>query len=69
MTYQRVTVVLTEDEMCVLRRLAQRDLRRPSAQASFILREALSNGQSEESPPPREVSTALGLTGTTVRLP
>jgi hypothetical protein len=44
MTYERVTVVLNEDEMAKLRRIAQSELRRPRDQAAYILRLFLREG-------------------------
>lgn len=41
MTYERFTIVLTEPEMKILRKLAQQDLRRPRDQATYLLRTAL----------------------------
>jgi hypothetical protein len=41
MTYERFTVVLTEPEMKILRKLAQKELRRPRDQATYLLRTAL----------------------------
>lgn len=45
MTYERVTLVLTEHEMQELRRLAQRELRRPRDQAAYIIRRVLNGEQ------------------------
>ena len=42
MTYERVTIVLTEHEMQALRNIAQQELRRPRDQAAYILRNVLS---------------------------
>ncbi len=41
MTYQRITVVMTDSEMQALQDAAQRELRRPREQARHILRSVL----------------------------
>ena len=41
MTYETVTVVLSQHEMGRLRALAQRELRKPKDQAAYLLRNVL----------------------------
>ncbi len=41
MTYERVTVVLSEYEMNELRKIARSELRRPRDQAAYLLRRVL----------------------------
>jgi hypothetical protein len=62
MTYERVTVVLTEHEMEKLRKVAQRELRRPRDQAAFLLRRALL-GETVEEKSKSAVSAFQGETG------
>lgn len=52
MTYERVTVVLTQDEMQRLRGIAQRELRRPRDQAAYLLRSVLSGEQGADNNKP-----------------
>lgn len=48
--FERVTIVLTGDEMARLRKLAQCELRRPRDQATYILRSVLLGEQSSIMP-------------------
>lgn len=48
MSYERLTLVLTEQEMQELRRLAKQELRKPRDQVAYILRGVLQ--QNTQSP-------------------
>jgi len=48
MTYERVTIVLTDIEMQGLRKLAQQELRRPRDHAVYLLRNILLSEQNEK---------------------
>ena len=49
MTYETVTVVLSQHEMGRLRALAQRELRKPKDQAAYLLRNVLQSEGLENS--------------------
>lgn len=41
MTYERITVVLTDQEMSKVRKLAQQELRRPRDQIAYMVKQVL----------------------------
>jgi hypothetical protein len=47
MIYDSITITLTQDEMNILRRMAQTELRKPKDQAAYMLRTMLKKDDSE----------------------
>lgn len=56
MIYEKITLVLTQDEMDALRKIAQSELRKPKDQAAYMLRKLIAE-YSEHLPKPTLTNT------------